>query len=236
MEQVIKISNFINNVFQPTNDYIESYSPNTGKLLCLVPDSGKRESDMAVEAAHTAFKTWSVKPVAERARILNKIADEIDANATELARAESNDQGKPLWLSSTMEIPRAAHNFRFFASAIMNHKNESTESPQAQAFSYTNQVPSGVACLISPWNLPLYLLTWKIAPCLAAGCTCVCKPSEFTSLTAYLLCDLMLKAGLPRGVCNIVFGYGHKIGSELVTHPDIRFGCLENYIHAIKIH
>lgn len=132
-------------------------------------------------------------PVAERARILNKIADEIDANAKELSRAESSDQGKPLWLSSSIDIPRAAHNFRFFASAIITHKNESMELAHLNAFSYTNEVPVGVACLISPWNLPLYLLTWKIAPCLASGCTCVCKPSEFTSLTAYLLCDIMLK-------------------------------------------
>lgn len=206
----------------PTDEHIESFNPSTGELICFVPDSGKKEADSAVEAAHTAFKKWSVTPIAERARILNKIADEIDARASELAQAESSDQGKPIWLSSSIEIPRAAYNFRFFASALLTHKNESTELPHQNAFLFTNQVPVGVACLISPWNLPLYLLTWKIAPCVAAGCTCVCKPSEFTSLTAYMLCDIMLKAGLPRGVCNMLFGYGSKVGNELVTHPDVK--------------
>jgi acyl-CoA reductase-like NAD-dependent aldehyde dehydrogenase len=159
--------------------------------------------------------------VAERARLLNRIADEIEKRVDEFARAETMDQGKPLTLSSSMEIPRAAYNFRFFASAIMNYKDESSDLSHLNAFSYTTHVPSGVALLISPWNLPLYLLTWKIAPCIAAGCTCVCKPSEFTSLTAYMLCDLLLKAGLPPGVVNMLFGYGYEIGNHLVTHPDV---------------
>lgn len=137
---------------------------------------------------------------------MNKIADEIEANAAELARAESSDQGKPLWLSSGLEIPRAAYNFRFFASALLTHKNEAVEVPQQNAFLFTNQVPVGVACLISPWNLPLYLLTWKIAPCLAAGCTCVCKPSEFTSHTAYLLCEIMLKVETKSNKLKNIFG------------------------------
>jgi acyl-CoA reductase-like NAD-dependent aldehyde dehydrogenase len=139
----------------------------------------------------------------------------------EFARAESLDQGKPLFLSKNIEIPRAAYNFRFFASAITNFKNESSELGHLNAFSYTLQVPSGVALLISPWNLPLYLLTWKIAPCIASGCVAVCKPSEFTSVTAYLLCDVFLKAGLPAGVVNMLFGYGSKIGNHLVVHPDV---------------
>jgi acyl-CoA reductase-like NAD-dependent aldehyde dehydrogenase len=196
-------------------------NPSTGKLLCLVPDSDKKEADMAVEAACLAFKTWSLTTVADRARLLNRIADEIESRLEEFARAESTDQGKPLSISMNVEIPRAVYNFRFFASAILNHKNESSESPQTKSFSFTTEVPAGVAVLISPWNLPLYLLTWKIAPCIAAGCTCVCKPSEFTSLTAYMLCECMLKAGLPPGVVNMLFGYGHKIGNELVTHPEI---------------
>lgn len=215
------ISNFINNVFVPINNKIESYNPSNGKLLCYVPDSGKREADMAVEAASQAFKSWSLTSPMERARILNKIADEIESRLEEFAVAESNDQGKPLFISTNFEIPRAAWNFRFFASAILNHKNESTELPHMKAFSYTTEVPAGVAVLISPWNLPLYLLTWKIAPCIASGCTCVCKPSEFTSLTAYMLCNAFLKAGLPPGVVNMVFGLGSKIGNDLVVHPEI---------------
>lgn len=218
---VITISNFINNVFVPTESHIESYNPSTDKLLCLVPDSDKKESDMAVEAAYSAFKQWSNTSVIERVRIMNKIADEIENNLNELARAESYDQGKPLSVSTNFEIPRAAYNFRFFAAAILNHKNESTELGHLNAFSYSSEVPAGVAVLISPWNLPLYLLTWKIAPCIASGCTCVCKPSEFTSLTAYMLCDIFLKAGLPPGVVNMVFGYGYKIGNQLVTHPEV---------------
>ena len=218
----IQISNFINNVFVPIEDKLESYDPSDGKLLCYVPDSGKRECDMAVEAASQAFKTWSMTSHIERAKLLNRIADEIEKQVDELARAESQDQGKPLSVSTNFEIPRAAYNFRFFASAIMNHKNESTELLHLKSFSYTTEVPTGVSVLISPWNLPLYLLTWKIAPCIASGCTCVCKPSEFTSLTAYMLCDIFLKAGLPPGVVNVVFGLGSKIGNDLVTHPDVR--------------
>lgn len=142
-------------------------------------------------------------------------------NVLDFIRSNNRLKGKPISISTHIEIPRAAYNFRFFASAILNHKDESSEMPQANSFSYTNQVPSGVALLISPWNLPLYLLTWKIAPCIAAGCTCVCKPSEFTSLTAYMLCDVLVKVGLPHGVVNMLFGYGHKIGNHLVTHPDV---------------
>ncbi|RNA35112.1 aldehyde dehydrogenase family 8 member A1 [Brachionus plicatilis] len=219
---VIQITNFINNVFMPTSNHIESYDPSNGQLLCKVPDSGKNECDMAIEAAAQAFKTWSMTSQMERAKILNRIADEIEKNIDELAKAESQDQGKPLSISTNFEIPRAAYNFRFFAAAILNHKNESTELPHLKSFSYTTEVPSGVAVLISPWNLPLYLLTWKIAPCIASGCTCVCKPSEFTSLTAFLLCDILLKAGLPQGVVNIVFGLGSKIGNDLVTHPEAK--------------
>lgn len=218
----VQISNFINNVFVPTSTKLESYDPSNGQLLCYVPDSGKKECDIAVEAAAQAFKTWSHTSHIERAKILNRIADEIEKNITELAKAESQDQGKPLSISANFEIPRAAYNFRFFAAAILNHKNESTELPHLNSFNYTTEVPSGVAVLISPWNLPLYLLTWKIAPCIASGCTCVCKPSEFTSLTAFMLCDIFINAGLPPGVVNIVFGLGTKIGNDLVTHPETK--------------
>jgi aminomuconate-semialdehyde dehydrogenase len=221
MEKVVQISNFINNVFVPTETQIESRNPSNDQVLCMVPDSGRKETDMAVEAAFQAFKTWSATSVDKRAKILNRIADEIESRLDEFARAESMDQGKPITLATNAEIPRAVTNFRFFAAAIVNHKNESTDLQEANTLAFTTEVPCGVAALISPWNLPLYLLTWKIAPCIAAGCTCVCKPSEFTSLTAHLLCECFLKAGLPPGVVNIVYGYGHKIGNELVQHPDV---------------
>lgn len=152
---------------------------------------------------------------------MNRIADEIEKRIDEFALAESTDQGKPLSLALNIEIPRAIENFRFFASALIAHRNDSTNSVDTKIINFSTETPAGVAVLIVPWNLPLYLLSWKIAPCIASGCTCVCKPSEFTSLTAYLLCDALLKAGLPEGVCNMVFGYGYKIGNDLITHPEI---------------
>lgn len=217
---VLQISNLINNEYNSTEQRVESFNPSNGEIICTMPDSGKQEADLAVKAANDAFKTWSITSPDYRAMILNKIADEIESRLEEFAIAESSDQGKPITISRMVEIPRAVQNFRFFASAILNHKNESTESLQNKILNFTTETPAGVAVLISPWNLPLYLLSWKIAPCIASGCTCVCKPSEFTSMTAFLLCDALLKAGLPKGVVNIVFGYGHKIGNDLVTHPN----------------
>jgi len=220
-EKCLLIHNFINNNNVPIDSYIESISPINGKVISKIPNSGKKDADMAVEAARQAFKTWSLTSNAERAAVLNRIADEIEKRLDEFANAESLDQGKPLAISKTIEIPRAVHNFRFFASAITHLKNESTQNLQTKTLNYTTRMPVGVAVLISPWNLPLYLLTWKIAPCIASGCTCVCKPSEFTSNTAFLLTECFIKAGLPAGVCNIVFGYGSTIGDALVKHPNV---------------
>ena len=217
----IKIHNFINNAFVPAANSFESFNPSTGKVNAYIPDSGRLEADMAVEAAYQAFKTWSTTSAAERAGYLNRIANELEKRVDEFAEAESMDQGKSLFLARNVEIPRAVQNFRFFASAILMHKNESTETRETNTFNYTVETPAGVSVLISPWNLPLYLLTWKIAPCIAAGCTCVCKPSEFTSVTAIMLCDIIAKVGLPPGVVYIVFGYGAKIGNDLVCHPEI---------------
>ena len=145
----------------------------------------------------------------------------IEDRLEEFAIAESIDQGKPLFLSRTVEIPRAVYNFRFFASYILHHKEESSQLTQAKAFNYTTRLPAGVAVLISPWNLPLYSLTWKIAPCIASGCTCVAKPSEFTSNTAFMMTDCLLKSGIPPGVVNILFGTGPVAGYQLVVHPNI---------------
>jgi len=140
----------------------------------------------------------------------------------EFARAESLDQGKPLWLAKTVEIPRVIDNFRFFASALMQCRDDVTQhSTIPNVLSYTTRNPVGVAVLISPWNLPLYLLTWKIAPCIAFGCTCVCKPSEFTSMTAGMLAQVFIDAELPSGVVNLVFGVGPRVGQTLITHSDV---------------
>ncbi|XP_065843545.1 2-aminomuconic semialdehyde dehydrogenase-like [Oscarella lobularis] len=150
-----------------------------------------------------------------------KIADLIESNSDELARSESKDQGKPISLAKRVDIPRAIHNFRFFASAILHTTNTSTILDGVGAVNYTQRIPVGVAGLISPWNLPLYLLTFKLAPALATGNTVVAKPSEMTSVTAWMLAKLFNEAGLPSGVCNIVFGTGPKAGSSIVCHPDV---------------
>jgi len=152
-----------------TENQIESLNPSNGQVICRISDSGKKEADMAVEAAKKAFKTWSKTSPSYRSKILNKIADQIEARLEEFAVAESSDQGKPITISRNVEIPRAVQNFRFFANAILNHKNESTESLETKTLNYTTETPAGVAVLISPWNLPLYLLSWKIAPCIAIG-------------------------------------------------------------------
>jgi aminomuconate-semialdehyde/2-hydroxymuconate-6-semialdehyde dehydrogenase len=209
--------------------YLEKTDPATGGRGADVPDSNADDVDDAVRAAKKAFEGWSRTPVSERSRLLLKLADTIDANLDELARAESLDTGKPLALARSVDIPRSASNFRFFATAILHTRGDlfETEAPppsQAvgvsagggaagmRALNYTLRRPRGVAGLISPWNLPLYLLTWKIAPALAAGNTAVCKPSEVTPTTASMLGKLAAETGLPAGVLNIVHGRGGRRG------------------------
>lgn len=218
---MFKISNFIDNSFvPPSNDkYLDSINPSTGAVEILVPDSTGQDVDLAVEAAVKAFESWSETSAEFRSTILLKIADLISANLDGFAVAESKDNGKPLSLAKTVDIPRAIYNFRFFGNSILNSKTFARDN--GQVLNYTVKSPVGVAALISPWNLPLYLLTWKIAPAIAYGCTCVCKPSEFTSWTAYMLCTVMVKAGVPPGVVNMVFGNGPNAGSALVSHPKV---------------
>jgi aminomuconate-semialdehyde/2-hydroxymuconate-6-semialdehyde dehydrogenase len=177
--------------------------------------------EAAVLAAKAAFPNWSVTPAEERFRILNRIAQLIDDNLDALALAETNDNGKPLWLSKRVDIPRASSNFRFFATAIMHFSTESHHM-EDKAINYTLRQPVGVVGCISPWNLPLYLFTWKIAPALAAGNCVVAKPSEVTPMTAYLLSVICQEAGLPAGVLNIVHGNGPNCGSAIVSHPEIK--------------
>lgn len=217
-----KLQNFIGGEYVAPNagTYLDKISPITGEKIYELPDSNEVDVVMAIKAAQSAFEDWSGLKAVERSQILNRVADLIDKNAEALARAESEDVGKPLDLSRTLDIPRAALNFRFFASAIL-HKYEMATDMDGEAINYVLRQPVGVAGLISPWNLPLYLLTWKIAPAIACGNTVVCKPSEWTSKTAYLFGNILNEAGVPKGVVNIVFGKGDPAGSYLVKHPGV---------------
>lgn len=217
-----KLLNFIGGEFlEPKGgEYLKSYNPATGEAYLLVSDSDKRDIDLAVEAARKAFPSWSQATAEERSRYLYRIADLVEVRKTEFALAESTDQGKPLWLAEQMDIGRVVANFRFFAGAIL-HAQESVMQTGKNTMSYVSRKPVGVAGLISPWNLPLYLLSWKIAPAIAFGNTAICKPSEFTSATAAMLAEVIIEAGLPKGVVNIVFGTGPKAGQALVEHPDV---------------
>ncbi len=201
--------------------FIDCINPATGEVFSQVPNSNKLDVEVAVNVAKKAFLTWSKTTNEERFKILNKIADLIDENLETLALAETTDNGKPLWLSKLVDIPRAASNFRFFATGIMHFASES-HSMTDKAINYTLRQPIGVVGCISPWNLPLYLFTWKIAPALAAGNCVIAKPSEVTPVTAFLLSKICIEAGLPAGVLNIVHGDGPSCGEEIVKHKEIK--------------
>ena len=217
-----KIKNYINGqLIEPIDKlYIDNYNPATGKVYSLIPDSDEKDVAMATEAALAAFPQWSNTSKEVRSRILLKIAELIEQNLERLAIAESIDNGKPVALAKMIDIPRAASNFHFYATAILHYASES-HAMEDTAINYTLRSPVGVAGCISPWNLPLYLFTWKIAPAIAAGNCVVAKPSEITPMTAYLLSELCMQAGLPKGVLNIVHGYGHKVGAAITAHPNI---------------
>ncbi|KAM9354998.1 2-aminomuconic semialdehyde dehydrogenase-like [Pholidichthys leucotaenia] len=218
---LLVVENFIGGKFVSCQEFIDSYDPSTGEVYCKVPDSGKEEVEAAVTAAKEAFPEWSARSPQQRAKVLNKLADLIEANLEEFAQAESRDQGKTVAFARLVDIPRSVYNFRFFASSVLHHTTDCSQMDHTGCLNYTIRCPVGVAGLISPWNLPLYLLTWKIAPAIAAGNTVVAKPSEMTSVTAYMLCKLMKEAEVPPGVVNIVFGTGPKAGDALVGHPDV---------------
>ncbi|MFI5195880.1 MAG: aldehyde dehydrogenase [Chitinophagales bacterium] len=218
-----QIANYIAGELQPpiNRKYMDNTNPATGAIYSQTPDSDIKDVEEAVGAARAAFPAWSATPVEERFKILNHIAQLIDDNLDALALAETNDNGKPLWLSKRVDIPRASSNFRFFATGIMHFSTES-HNMEDKAINYTLRQPIGVVGCISPWNLPLYLFTWKIAPALAAGNCVVAKPSEVTPMTAYLLSKICIKAGLPPGVLNILHGTGSGCGSAIVAHPDVK--------------
>ncbi|MBL8795198.1 MAG: aldehyde dehydrogenase [Planctomycetia bacterium] len=219
---MLRIANFIGGQHVPplAGQYLPNIEPATGQVHAELPDSDGRDVEAAVQAALAAFTPWSRTPAAERSRLLLDIAARIEANLDRLAHAEAVDAGKPLRLARTVDIPRAASNFRFFATAIVHCHSEAYRTDQL-ALNYTLRQPRGVAGLISPWNLPLYLFTWKVAPALATGNTVVAKPSELTPLTAHLLTELCQEAGLPPGVFNVVHGLGSKAGAAIVAHPRV---------------
>ncbi|XP_066528489.1 2-aminomuconic semialdehyde dehydrogenase [Hoplias malabaricus] len=215
------LQNYIGGKFVACSKHIDSFDPSTGEAYCRVPDSGAEEVEAAVAAAKEAFPGWSAKSPAERAAVLNKLANLLEARLEEFAQAESKDQGKTITAARNVDIPRAVYNFRYFASSILHHTTECNLMEHINCINYTIRCPVGVAGLISPWNLPLYLLTWKIAPAVAMGNTVVAKPSEMTSVTAWMMCQLLEEAGFPAGVVNVVFGTGPRAGDALVAHPEV---------------
>ena len=216
-----KIKNYINGklVESSSGNYIDNYNPASGKVYSLVPDSNEDDINAAVLAANTAFQSWSKTSKKYRSDLLMRLASKIEDYSEELIIAESRDNGKPEALARLVDIPRASENFRFFATAILHFSSE-LHDMDGKALNYTLREPIGVAACISPWNLPLYLLTWKIAPALAAGNTVVAKPSEVTPMTAYILSKICAEIDFPPGVLNIVHGIGSKIGDFLTGHED----------------
>ena len=220
---MLKIENYIDGELSApiSGEYLDNFNPATGAVYSLIPDSDERDVARAVEAAKKAFPVWSKMSAEARHDCLMRVSALIERDLDFLAEAESIDNGKPKSLAKEVDIPRAVSNFKFYATAAMHTATEAHETV-GQAINYTLRQPLGVVGCISPWNLPLYLFTWKIAPALAAGCTVVAKPSEITPMTAYLLSKICIEAGMPAGVLNIVHGLGPKTGSAIVTHRDVK--------------
>lgn len=218
-----RITNYINGelIAPVSGKYIDNIEPATGKVYSLCPDSDAHDVQLAFEAARSAIETWSKTPLEERMMTLMRIADGIEKRMDEFVAAESKDNGKPLKLARAVDIPRAVSNFRFYASAVQHFASESHQMPGV-GVNYTLRQPIGVVGCISPWNLPIYLFSWKIAPALATGNCVIAKPSEITPYTAYLLSQVCIEAGLPKGVLNIVHGLGSKVGQAIVEHEGIK--------------
>ena len=217
------IANYINGalVAPQGGEYLDNYEPATGKVYGKIPRSQADDVAAAVKAAEAAFPAWSALSIQERSRLLLKISEAIDAKLGHLAQAESRDNGKPIKLAEAVDIPRARDNFAFFATAIL-HQEDEFHNMGEKGFNYTLRQPIGTVACISPWNLPLYLFTWKIAPALASGNCVVAKPSEVTPFTAFLLSQICIEVGLPAGVLNIVHGLGAETGQAMVEHPKVK--------------
>lgn len=221
--RVITLANYIAGQLVPpaAGQYLPSFEPATGQVYAQIPASDATDVEAAVAAAQAAFPAWSNMPAPQRGRLLVRIAELIERDLDRFAHAESQDNGKPVSVARTVDIPRAAANLRFFGTAIEHFATEAHWMEGRDALNYTLRRPWGVAGCISPWNLPLYLFTWKIAPALAAGNCVVAKPSEITPYTAFLLSELCIEAGLPAGVLNIVHGTGPAVGAPLCAHPRV---------------
>jgi len=202
--------------------WLDNYNPSNGEVYSQIANSNAADIENAYQAAKESFPKWSNTTIDERSRILLKIAYLIEEKMIDLANAEAKDNGKPLSLALAVDIPRASANFRFFGNAITQFASEAHESVGLNTMNFTLRQPLGVVGCISPWNLPLYLFTWKIAPAIAAGNTVVAKPSEVTPMTAFLLGEICNEAGLPKGVLNIVHGTGPSAGQAIVEHPGIK--------------
>lgn len=218
-----KLQNFINGTYVPPKNgqYIDNYEPATGQVYALIPDSDEEDVLEAVSAAEKAFPIWSSMSIEERSKILVRLSEGIERNMDEFVQAESRDNGKPVSLAAHVDIPRAVSNFHFFATAITHFASESHHM-EGVGVNFTTRKPIGIVGCISPWNLPLYLFSWKIAPALAAGNCVIAKPSEITPYTAYLLGKIAQEAGMPAGVLNILHGTGPKVGDAIVKHPKIK--------------
>ena len=218
---MMTIRNYINGAFMAPveGQYLDNIDPSTGETYGRIPRSQQSDVNLAVSAAKDAFPAWSSLSIQERSLWLMKISDAIHDKLDVLALAESKDNGKPLKLATAVDIPRARDNFKFYATAIL-HDSYDVHDMGSSGFNYTLRQPIGVAGCISPWNLPLYLFSWKIAPALAAGNTVVAKPSEVTPATAYLLCEILDEIHFPKGVINIVHGLGSEVGAAIVAHED----------------
>ena len=216
---MIIIQNYINGKFQSTDKNIEDINPATGEIIASIPKSNSNEVQMAVDAADKARNTWSDLSLEERTQWLDKIADSLESRSEQIASLESLDTGKPVSLAKAVDASRSVANFRFFAYFARGYSSEKFEMDDA--INHVILKPVGIAGLITPWNLPLYLLSWKIAPAIVMGNTVVAKPSELTPLTANLLAEVIHDVGLPKGVVNIVHGLGSEVGQSIVEHPKI---------------
>lgn len=217
----MQLANFIAGKMLPpkSGEYFNCYDPAIGQPYAKVPDSTREDLDIAVTEAQKAFPAWRDMAARKRAACLEKLADLMEAKQDAFIAAESQDTGKPLWLAGSVDVPRGIANLRAFASAIIEFGGQSFD--KAESKSYTLRQPIGVVSIISPWNLPLLLFTWKLAPAVAAGNCVIAKPSEVTPVTAFMLSELIKEAGFPDGVINVLHGKGASIGAAITDHPDI---------------
>lgn len=217
------ILHYIDGALAPasSHEWLDNIEPATGAVFSRLARGTAVDVERAVEAARRAFPHWSALPPRKRSDVLMAISNKIAERLPELARAESQDNGKPIWLATAVDIPRAVDNMAFFATEVL-HTATHAHQTDRHTLNVTLRQPVGVVGCISPWNLPLYLFTWKIAPALAAGCTVVAKPSELTPYTAFLFSQICIECGLPPGVLNVVHGLGTEVGAAIVAHPDVK--------------